>query len=71
MFRLRLRVVVACLLSMGSSRFLASRLGSEFPSLQVMRCCSVRDLNVKELRRNKIDFVVSTVPLARASTSAR
>lgn len=35
MFRLRLRVVVACPLGMGSSRFLASRLGNEFPSLQV------------------------------------
>lgn len=33
MFRLRLRVVVACPLGMGSSRFLTSRLGNEFPSL--------------------------------------
>ena len=63
MFRLRLWVVVACPLGMGSSRFLASRLGNEFPSLQVMRCCSVRELNVEELRRDKIDFIVSTVPL--------
>lgn len=44
MFRLRLRVVVACPLGMGSSRFLASRLGNEFPSLQVEGCCSVRKL---------------------------
>ena len=36
MFRLRLRVVVACPLGMGSSRFLASRLGNEFPSLQAI-----------------------------------
>lgn len=63
MFRLRLRVVVACPLGMGSSRFLASRLGNEFPSLQVVSCCSVRELNVEELRRKKIDFIVSTVPL--------
>ena len=63
MFRLRLRVVVACPLGMGSSRFLASRLGNEFPSLQVEGCCSVRELNTADLRRRKIDFIISTVPL--------
>ena len=63
MFRLRLRVVVACPLGMGSSRFLASRLGNEFPSLQVEGCCSVRELNAEKLHRKKIDFIVSTVPL--------
>lgn len=63
MFQLRLRVVVSCPLGMGSSRFLASRLGNEFPSLQVAGCCSVRELNVEELRRKKIDFIISTVPL--------
>lgn len=63
MFRLRLRVVVACPLGMGSSRFLASRLGNEFPSLQVEGCCSVRELNAADLRRRKIDFIISTVPL--------
>ena len=59
----RLRVVVACPLGMGSSRFLASRLGNEFPSLQVEGCCSVRELNTADLRRRKIDFIISTVPL--------
>ena len=63
MFRLRLRVVVACPLGMGSSRFLASRLGNEFPSLQVEGCCSVRELNAADLRQRKIDFIISTVPL--------
>lgn len=63
MFRLRLRVVVACPLGMGSSRFLTSRLGNEFPSLQVEGCCSVRELNTADLRRRKIDFIISTVPL--------
>lgn len=63
MFRMRLRVVVACPLGMGSSRFLASRLGNEFPSLQVEGCCSVRELNAADLRRRKIDFIISTVPL--------
>ena len=62
-FRLRLRVVVACPLGMGSSRFLASRLGNEFPSLQVEGCCSVRELNAADLRRRRIDFIISTVPL--------
>lgn len=63
MFRLRLRVVVACPLGMGSSRFLASRLGNEFPSLQVEGCCSVRELNAADLRQRRIDFIISTVPL--------
>jgi len=63
MFRLQLRVIVACPLGMGSSRFLASRLGNEFPSLQVEGCCSVRELNAADLRRRRIDFIISTVPL--------
>ena len=63
MFRMRLRVVVACPLGMGSSRFLASQLGNEFPSLQVEECCSVRELHAADLRRRKIDFIISTVPL--------
>lgn len=62
-FHLRLRVVVACPLGMGSSRFLASRLGNTFPALQVEGCCSVRELDAAALRQKKIDFVISTVPL--------
>lgn len=56
MFRLRLRVVVACPLGMGSSRFLASRLGNEFPSLQVEGCCSVRELNTADLRLDTFEL---------------
>ena len=56
MFRLRLRVVVACPLGMGSSRFLASRLGNEFPSLQVEGCCSVRELNAADLRLDTFEL---------------
>ena len=63
MIRMRLHVVVACQFGMGASRFLASRLANDFPSLQVERCCAVRELDPEELRRQKIDFVISTVPL--------
>lgn len=56
MFRLRLRVVVACPLGMGSSRFLASRLGNEFPSLQVEGCCSVWELNTADLRLDTFEL---------------
>lgn len=56
MFRLRLRVVVACPLGMGSSRFLASLLGNEFPSLQVEGCCSVRELNAADLRLDTFEL---------------
>ena len=56
MFRLRLRVVVACPLGMGSSRFLTSRLGNEFPSLQVEGCCSVRELNAADLRLDTFEL---------------
>lgn len=63
------RVVVACPLGMGSSRFLASRIEGEFPSLKVDGCCSVRELDPEELRRRQIDLVIATVPLTLAYPS--
>lgn len=63
MNRLRLRTVVVCPFGMGSSRFLATRLANEFPSFQIEGCCSVRELDVGDLRRRGIDLLVSTVPL--------
>ena len=43
------RVVVACPLGMSSSRFLASRIEGEFPTLKVDGCCSVRELDPEQL----------------------
>lgn len=42
------RVVVACPLGMSSSRFLASRIEGEFPTLKVDGCCSVRELDPEQ-----------------------
>ncbi len=58
------RVVVACPLGMGSSRFLASRIEGEFPTLKVERCCAVRELDPTELRKLGIDLIIATVPLS-------
>ena len=63
------RVVVACPLGMGSSRFLASRIEGEFPTLKVDGCCSVRELDPEALRRRHIDLVIATVPLTLAYPS--
>lgn len=63
------RVVVACPLGMGSSRFLASRIEGEFPTLKVDGCCSVRELDPEVLRRRHIDLVIATVPLTLAYPS--
>ena len=63
------RVVVACPLGMSSSRFLASRIEGEFPTLKVDGCCSVRELDPEALRRRHIDLVIATVPLTLAYPS--
>ena len=57
------RVVVACPLGMSSSRFLASRIEGEFPTLKVDGCCSVRELDPEQLHSRGIDLVIATVPL--------
>ena len=63
------RVVVACPLGMSSSRFLASRIEGEFPTLKVDDCCSVRELDPEQLHSRGIDLVIATVPLELAYPS--
>lgn len=63
------RVVVACPLGMSSSRFLASRIEGEFPTLKVDGCCSVRELDPEQLHSRGIDLVIATVPLELAYPS--
>lgn len=63
------RVVVACPLGMSSSRFLASRIEGEFPTLKVDCCCSVRELDPEQLHSRGIDLVIATVPLELAYPS--
>lgn len=62
-------VVVACPLGMSSSRFLASRIEGEFPTLKVDGCCSVRELDPEQLHSRGIDLVIATVPLELAYPS--
>lgn len=54
---------------MSSSRFLASRIEGEFPTLKVDGCCSVRELDPEQLHSRGIDLVIATVPLELAYPS--
>ncbi len=63
------RVVVACPLGMSSSRFLASRIEGEFPTLKVDGCCSVREPIRSSCTAAASTFVIATVPLKLAYPS--
>ena len=61
-----LRALVVCPYGISTSRFLFSQLQKEFPQLQVLDCCSVRDLPRRDLAGMGVDLIVSTVPLQTA-----
>lgn len=63
LLRLKLHAVVVCPYGMASCRFLISQLQREFPTIQISRCGSVRDLSPEELRADQADLVISTIPL--------
>lgn len=61
--RMRIQTMVVCPFGMASSKFLASQLMREFPSLHITASGSARGLSPESLRRQGIDLLVSTVPL--------
>lgn len=63
LLRLKVHAVVVCPYGMASCRFLISQLQKEFPTLQISRCASVRDISLEELEQNQADLVISTIPL--------
>lgn len=60
------RVVVACPTGMGTSRLLASRLRATFPTLQIVDEVSILEINAEYIAAKDFDFIISTVPIARA-----
>lgn len=63
LLRLKAHAVVVCPYGMASCRFLISQLQKEFPTLQISRCGSVRDLSSQSLEEDQADVVISTIPL--------
>ncbi len=63
MARMRVCTMVVCPFGMASSKFLASQLLREFPSLHITASGSTRGLSPEKLRSQGIDLLVSTVPL--------
>ena len=60
------RVVVACPTGMGTSRLLASRLRANFPTLKIVDEVPILDINSDYIAAKDFDFIISTVPIARA-----
>ena len=60
------RVVVACPTGMGTSRLLASRLRANFPTLKIVGEVPILDINSDYIAAKDFDFIISTVPIARA-----
>ncbi|MBQ7454547.1 MAG: PRD domain-containing protein, partial [Selenomonadaceae bacterium] len=60
------RVVVACPNGMGTSRLLASRLHAYFPTLQIVDEIPILEINSDYVAAKDFDFIISTVPIARA-----
>lgn len=63
LLRLKVHAVVVCPYGMASCRFLISQLQKEFPTIQISRCGSVRDLSPQQLAEDQADIVISTIPL--------
>lgn len=63
LLRLKIHAVVVCPYGMASCRFLISQLQKEFPTIQISRCGSVRDVSPEELEHDQADLVISTIPL--------
>lgn len=60
------RVIVACPTGMGTSRLLASRLRANFPTLKIVDEVPILDINSEYVAAKDFDFIISTVPIARA-----
>ncbi len=59
----RLDIAVVCPYGLASSRFLAAQIKREFPSIHIAFCGSLQGLNLEELRKKRVDLIVSTVPI--------
>lgn len=57
------RIAVACPSGFGSSRLLSVRISKEFPELEIIDVVSIQDLTAQWLVENRVDHVVSTIPL--------
>jgi len=60
------RVVVACPTGMGTSRLLASRLRATFQNIKIVDEVPILELNSEYIAAKDFDFIISTVPIARA-----
>ncbi|MTI60380.1 MAG: transcription antiterminator [Firmicutes bacterium] len=60
---LKYRITVACTSGIGASRLLASRINKEFDNIEIVELISTIDFDEEALKKNNIDFIVSTVPI--------
>ncbi|MGI6085388.1 MAG: BglG family transcription antiterminator [Acetivibrionales bacterium] len=58
-----IRIIVACPSGIGSSRFLSARLEKEFNDFEIVDVVSTSDISPDYIVNNKIDYVISTIPI--------
>ena len=63
----RHRVVVACPTGMGTSRLLASRLKSTFPTLKIVDEVAILKITPEFIAEKDFEFIISTVPIKKVS----
>ena len=61
------RVVVACPTGMGTSRLLASRIRKQYANIRIIDQASTLDIDEAYLRHHEPEFIISTVPIPKAS----
>lgn len=59
----RLDIAVVCPYGLASSKFLAAQIKREFPSIHIEFCGSLQGLDPEQLRKKRVDLIVSTVPI--------
>ncbi len=59
----RLDIAVVCPYGLASSKFLAAQIQRDFPAIHISFCGGIQGLDPDQLRKQRVDIIVSTVPL--------
>lgn len=59
----RLDIAVVCPYGLASGKFLASQIQRDFPSIHIAFCGGIQGLDLEALKQQRVDLIVSTVPL--------
>lgn len=64
------RIIVACPSGIGTSRLLSARLEKEFKDLEIVDILSTSEISRDYLINNKVDYVISTIPMQNCAVKS-